>query len=186
MPAPAFYPRLSPSLVLKLSGLIAWLLMQVLIAPSHSAGKATPSTEPRAFVSSTLDPATRSRISEAYGKTRLSFQANHGQSDPKVKFLARASAYNLFLTPTEAAMTLRIANRTRRNADSQAANYTPPDSQSAYISQSEYIKMRLVGANPAPELSGLDPMSGACNYFIGAEKWRTDVPEYARVKYGDV
>ena len=48
--------------------------------------------------------------------------------------------------------------------------------------------MRLVGANTAPVLSGLDPLPGACNYFIGegAEKWRTDVPQYARVKYSNV
>ena len=182
MPAPAFYPRLLPSLTLKLSVLTALLLTQTLITLPHTTGKASPSTRPHTILSSTIDPATRSRISEAYGKTRLSFQANHGQSDPKVKFLARGGACNLFLTPTEAAMTLRIANRTRRNADSHGANYTPP------VSQSAYIKMRLVGANTAPELSGLDPLPGACNYFIGAgaEKWRTDVPQYARVKYGDV
>ncbi len=182
MPAPAFYPRLLPCLALKCSGLIALLLMQVLIAPPPSVGKASPSTQPRTIVSSTIDPATRARINEAYGKARLSFQANQGQSHPKVKFLARGGAYDLFLTPTEAAMTLRIANRTRRNADSQAANYTPPDSQSAYI------KMRLVGANTAPELAGLDPLPGACNYFIGAgaEKWRTNISQYARVKYSDV
>jgi photosystem II stability/assembly factor-like uncharacterized protein len=48
--------------------------------------------------------------------------------------------------------------------------------------------MTLVGANAAPELSGLDPLPGACNYFIdsNAENWRTDVPQYAGVKYADV
>ena len=168
MAAPAFYPRLLPSLALKLFGLIALLLLQVLIIPLPSIGKASSSTRPRAIISPIIDPATRSRISETYGKTPLSFQANLGQSHSKVKFLARGDGYDLFLTPIEAAMRLRIANRTRRNADSQPANYTPPDSQSAYI------KMRLVGANTAPELSGLDPLPGACNYFIGAgaEKWR--------------
>jgi hypothetical protein len=110
----------------------------------------------------------------------LSFQANRGQADRSVKFLARARGYDLFLTRTEAVLALRIADRTRRNADSLVANYKSPDPQSAYI------KIRLVGANPAPELSGEDPLPGASNHFIGGRQWRTDVPAYARVKYSAV
>jgi hypothetical protein len=39
------------------------------------------------------DPAKQSQIVENYGKLPLSFEANHGQTDAKVKFLSRGSGY---------------------------------------------------------------------------------------------
>ena len=48
--------------------------------------------------------------------------------------------------------------------------------------------MRLAHANSNPELSGLDPVPGKSNYFIGNDpgKWQTEVAHYARVKYAGV
>ncbi len=39
---------------------------------------------------------------QAYGKIPLSFEENQGQTDARVKFLARASGYTLFVTADEA------------------------------------------------------------------------------------
>jgi len=48
--------------------------------------------------------------------------------------------------------------------------------------------MQLLGANPAPQTEGGDEAPGKSNYFIGndPEKWRTNVPNYARVTYHGV
>ncbi len=48
--------------------------------------------------------------------------------------------------------------------------------------------MRLVGANPGPRMTGAEELPGISNYFIGSdpEKWRTNVPRYAQVRYQDV
>src|SRR5438552_3541482 len=43
---------------------------------------------------------------ESYGKVPLSFEANQGQTDPRVKFLSRGSGYTLFLTGDEAVLSL--------------------------------------------------------------------------------
>jgi hypothetical protein len=53
---------------------------------------------------------------------------------------------------------------------------------------SSSVRLRLVGANPHPELVGLDKLKGKSNYFIGNDpkKWRTNVPNYARVLAKDV
>jgi hypothetical protein len=51
--------------------------------------------------------ATQAQIKEAHGKLPLSFEANHGQTDLQVKFLARGSGYSLFLTPAESVLALR-------------------------------------------------------------------------------
>src|SRR5256884_9504347 len=50
---------------------------------------------------------TQARLAESYGKLPLSFEANRGQTDPRVKFLSRGSGYTLFLTSDEAVLALR-------------------------------------------------------------------------------
>jgi hypothetical protein len=48
--------------------------------------------------------------------------------------------------------------------------------------------MRLLGAQRQPQVVGLDELEGKSNYFIGSDptKWRTAVPSYRKVRYGDV
>src|SRR5438552_4111829 len=48
-----------------------------------------------------------SSLSAAYGQIALSFEANHGQTDPQVNFLSRGSGYALFLTPSQAVLSLQ-------------------------------------------------------------------------------
>src|SRR5437867_10032946 len=50
--------------------------------------------------------ASETRMQEKYGKLPLSFEANRGQADPRVKFLSRGRGYGLFLTSAEAILTL--------------------------------------------------------------------------------
>src|ERR1019366_7185252 len=47
------------------------------------------------------------------------------------------------------------------------------------------LRVKMLGANPASDVSGVDEMPGKSNYFIGndAKKWHTNVPMYANVKY---
>src|SRR5437899_2757650 len=46
-------------------------------------------------------------IVQDYLQLPLAFEANQGQTDAQVKFMSRGSGYNLYLTPTEAVLTLR-------------------------------------------------------------------------------
>lgn len=50
------------------------------------------------------------------------------------------------------------------------------------------LPIKLVGSDPKSELVGLEELAGKSNYFIGNDpkKWRTDVPHYAKVKYGEI
>ena len=63
------------------------------------APRPLPATEP--------DVATKTTLQAAYGQLPLSFEANQGQSDAQVQFLARGRGYSLFLTATEAVLALR-------------------------------------------------------------------------------
>jgi len=50
---------------------------------------------------------SRANIEAAYGKLPLSFEANRGQTDAHVQFISRGSGYTLYLTATEAVLTLQ-------------------------------------------------------------------------------
>jgi hypothetical protein len=104
-----------------------------------------------------------------YGKLRLGFEANAGQTDGQVKFLARGRGYTVFLTGNAAVLALSNTATTAPIAD-------------------RVLRMRLVGANLNAGVSGADELPGKTNYFIGNDpsKWRTHVPNYAEVKYADV
>ena len=125
--------------------------------------------------------AQRASIVEGYGRLPLAFEANQGQTDPQVKFVSRGAGYNLFLTNTEAVLTLRRASRQESN--SPTARALPPREK-----ESAVLRMKLVDANAKTEVSGQNELSGKSNYFIGNDpkKWHTNVRQYARVRYAEV
>jgi hypothetical protein len=129
----------------------------------------------------------KAEIKESYGKLPLRFEANQGQTDPRVKFLSRGSGYTFFLTPEEAVLVLR-------SAPSEKAAKPGPKTASREIPSREeparrtVLRMRMAGANPAPAVNGLDALPGKSHYFLGNDprKWRTGVPSFASVKYAGV
>src|SRR5882762_3285042 len=113
------------------------------------------------------------RVSEAYGRLPLHFEANRGQTHKDVRFLAHGPGYNLYLTANEVVLVL---TRPRPDVDAPA-----PAKPAA-------LRMSLVGAAPKPLVSGLEELPGKANYFIGKDpaKWRSNVPTYAKVHYREV
>ena len=53
---------------------------------------------------------------------------------------------------------------------------------------SDVVRLRLLGANPDPQVTGLDEQLGRSNYLIGNDpaRWRTNVPHYGKVRYQGV
>ena len=70
-------------------------------AAASAASARTTSTEPQA-----LSPAVPTRAMQMYAALPMSFEANAGQTDPRVKFLAHAPGYSLFLTNEAAVLSL--------------------------------------------------------------------------------
>src|SRR5262245_5511621 len=52
------------------------------------------------------EQATKEKIAKTIAKLPLSFEANQGQTDKRVKFLARLGGSTLFLTSTDAVLAL--------------------------------------------------------------------------------
>jgi Beta-propeller repeat/Abnormal spindle-like microcephaly-assoc'd, ASPM-SPD-2-Hydin len=126
------------------------------------------------------DPKTQAKILESYGKLPLSFEANLGQTDARVKFLSRSSGYTLFLTGDEAVFSLRGSK-----VDGEALPASPKLQPKVVPVANAVLRMKLLKANPAARVIGADELPAKSNYFIGNDpkKWRNNVPEYAKVKY---
>ena len=78
----------------------------------------------------------------------LSFTPNAGQADPGVRFLAQGGAYTLALRSD--GVDVRFAGGVAREAAD--------------------LRVRFVGAQPAPTVEGLAPQPGVVNYFRGATR----------------
>jgi uncharacterized protein (TIGR03437 family) len=114
---------------------------------------------------------------ESYGKLPLSFEANTGQVDGSVKFLARGSGYGLYLTADEAVLALR------------KGGCAGPPAADAWAHQTDVVRMRLAGASSgAAAPAGEDQLPGTANHFVGNDpaRWHTRVPTYAKVRYHGV
>src|SRR5437773_1769557 len=133
-----------------------------------------------AEVSKPVNPA----LLETYGKLPLSFEVNDGQADPQVKFLSRGRGYTLFLTLTEAVLVLREGESVR----SVAGGPPPAKREKGKALRGTVLRIRFVGANPVPAVAGVGELPGKSSYFVGndPEKWRANVPTYAKVEYRDV
>ena len=124
--------------------------------------------------------------SNAYGALPLSFELNQGQTNERVKFLARSEGYVLFLTASEVVMALENPTAHHKGKDdlelrsrAEASESRPPR---------RIVRMKLEGANPDPRIEGIEQLPAASNYFGGSdpEQWHTDIPSFARVRYAQV
>ena len=109
-------------------------------------------------------PGAKALPAVAWNSLPLIFEANRGQADPAVKFLAHTGQQTLFLTPTEAVLV-----------------FAPGGTATA-------LHCELLNANPDPAISGVAEQTSKVNYYRGADRtqWCTAVPTYAKVKYTDI
>jgi hypothetical protein len=147
------------------------------LAPLSSADSSVTS-------SSANQEPVRAKVSEAYGRLPLRFEANQGQAPSPVNFISRGAGYSLFLTPQEMVMVLRKQGAGRKRI---AIAGRAPAAQDNATSRS-VLRIKLSGANRHPRVIELEELGGKSNYFIGNDpaRWRKDVPSYRKVKCQDV
>lgn len=148
------------------------------IAPALSA----PSMADRPHaIDSKLSPPTAAdqanqRVVLSYGQLPLSFEPNHGQSDPAVRFLARGPGFRVGLASdaviTTLAASTRDANVHRSEVGADQASF----------------RVRILGANTSAVANGEAELPGKANYLIGNDPSRhiTDISTFARVRFAQV
>lgn len=99
-----------------------------------------------------------------YGAWPLSFEVNRGQTDPRVKFLARTKGYDLFMTSGAAVLAV--------HGNGAAAA----------------VRMNLLGADPEARPVGESPLVGKVSYLGGTDPSarRSSIPTFGTVGYSGV
>ncbi len=125
---------------------------------------------PSVVAPSVVAPSVPTPSIQALASLPMAFEPNVGQTDPAVSFLARGAGYDVFLTDDGLRLSLV-----------RPAKGDEPPASSA-------IGVRLVGSKRDAKATGVDPLPGVSNYFLGndSSKWRTRVPHFRAVKLGDV
>lgn len=102
-----------------------------------------------------------------------------GQSDARVRFLARAPGSTVFLTGSGATLALGRGSSGRAGG---AGGAGAPGAGSAVVG------LGVVGGDPGAAVSGVDRQPGVSNYLVGSDRgrWRTGVAGYGRVSYAGV
>jgi hypothetical protein len=131
-------------------------------------------------------------VAANYGNLPLSFEANQGQADSRVRFISHGSGYSLFLTDTAAVLALSKPEPGKLKNSGQKINAeSTPALKKAHLAiaaKTDVIRMELAGAARSSQVAGDDQLRGTANYFLGNDpaKWRTNIPTYAKVKYSEV
>ena len=117
-------------------------------------------------------PAQPASVAAGYGNLPLSFEANLGQTAPQVRFTSRGNGYALFLTQSEAVLALSRSGPGRGQDTAKGV----------------VVRMKIVGANRAAQVSGANQLPGVANYFIGNDPalWRVNIPTFAQVRYANL
>jgi hypothetical protein len=130
---------------------------------------------------------SKQQIMTAFGELPLSFEANRGQTDSRVKFVSHSQGHTLFLTGTEMVLALsrHHSSPLARPAELASRLEMAETMEGKTATAPLVVRMKLVGANRTPQVKGLEELPGKSNYFIGNDpaKWRTNVTNYAKAKF---
>lgn len=126
------------------------------------------------FINSIENPVTtgeeqaEKRVMASYADLPLSFEMNDGQTDERVRLLARANSYSLFLTDGEAVVKLR------KQKDGK-------------IYRSAF-GITFDGASPEATVEGAHPRENKSNYFVGDDstRWQRNIANFGKGVYREI
>ena len=142
----------------------------------------------------TKDNLSNVRITRSITSMPLSFTANQGQWDDKVKFRANANGATMWFSPDGAyyqfTRTIESEGSDPISVVDKRIGIIPEEVMDRQPDKIEtmLIKAKFVGANPNLQMTGVDMMEYKCNYFIGNDpnEWHTDVPNYSALLYEQI
>jgi hypothetical protein len=146
-------------LLLVLAWLCALSALQHPIPLSQVTAPAAPKTAPAAG---------------QFAKLPLAFVPNAGQTDPAVRFQARALGGSIFFTSEEVVLSLPTSSPQAARADRNRDLSEPATDDSLPA----VVRLRFDQASREAEVVGIDRLPGIVNYFLGNDpaKWCTNLP----------
>lgn len=122
---------------------------------------------------------TAAAIATSFGRVPLFFERNTGQADARYQFHSRAAGHSIYLGPTETV--IAIGDSPRLSAG------VKPGPSPASTAAPHWLRLALIGANPASAGHGLERFPGQVNHVSGPRAgWTADTPAFARVRFDEV
>jgi photosystem II stability/assembly factor-like uncharacterized protein len=122
-------------------------------------------------------------------KIPLSFEANAGQVDASVRFLARQPRGTLLFADSGVYIAIQklspSAEETSPGSKIIEAGALEPPIDAGEVS---LIQMEFLGSSTAPQVDGGNTLLGKVNYLLGSDpsKWHTNVPTYDGITYREL
>ncbi len=147
--------------ILLVLGLLGILAAKVSWRRSETPGK-------RSSKQGRLVHTSQPRLAQNYGRLPLSFELNQGQTDSQVKFLSRGGGYTMFLTQSEAVLSLKKPSGARRQLSASrrlpfasrllwpARNHGPRTTDALFPPLIQNLKSHIPSP-PAPSPESLAP-----------------------------
>ena len=132
-------------------------------------------------VSSPASVAQRApALASRFGHVPLFFEANRGQADAAVLFVAHGRDHQVYLTQAGAWIALA------QGAEAGGLGPGPQRASSATLERA--IHLTFPGANAQPLVAGLEPAAAKVNYLVGRNPagWQQGVETFARVRYAEI
>src|SRR5689334_8087210 len=114
----------------------------VILVAAHNEDSELPA---RAVATSNADASVKTKTLERFGRLPLSFERNDGQTDQSVKFVSRGPGYDLFLTATDAVLSLQ--KPVAFTKDSPATVNAESDTN---VREGTVLRLKLLGAAATP------------------------------------
>lgn len=121
------------------------------------------------------------RLASQYDAMPIYFEANRGQVEEPVDFVARGRDHAIYLSRGGALVAVRES--ASREEPARHERFRLPEN-----GELRWVRLSLHGSSGGPEGAGEEPFSTRVNYLIGNDPagWRTDVPTFAKVRYAGV
>jgi hypothetical protein len=119
-------------------------------------------------------PSTKTALA-SLAALPMRFEENVGQTDARVRYLARGRGYTVFVTETETMLALAApATRARAPEAGKGAREA---------ARATAVRMTWPGASPEARVMAERPLEVATHYLVGdRDAWRTNVASYERVR----
>jgi hypothetical protein len=151
-----------------ISGLYGTLLLITLSGAIGSGSASANPAKPRSVVSPQLP---------------LLFEQNQGQFDASVDYVARGKGYSIVLGQQAVIEMYRF----RTESFPGLADFDEKPRIRTEIEEAAKIRLRIKGAREDAVAIPLEKQQALTHYLTGeASDWRTDVPNFRRVRYGSV
>jgi hypothetical protein len=132
-----------------------------------------------AMVAALTSAAAAPKLARPVRTQQLAFEPNDPQSSSPVQFTSRAQNYTVFLNSYEATVVFRAPEQRPIPQNGSAKNTEPPI---------DFVSLHLLNSNRSAMPQVEQPLPAKANYFLGSDpqKWRANVPIFARVRYPSV